>query len=414
MKIAFIIEYFPPYAPGGAEWSSYYLAKDLAKKKNIEIFVLTPNYGYKTYEEKNNIRIYRFPFYKKLNEKENLPGTFYYTNPIWFLWLSWHIYKFVKKNKIDIIHVHGKFSVPSACFANLFLGKAVLATIRDYQPICNYGFCLYEKEKACNLKEYFFGDFKYYINHYLKTKNYMSIFTNLLYAIWGRIARNILKFFSQNIPIVVLSQKQKEIFVKNGFNKLEVVGNSVDFAKKIPKAEIQNVIVFAGRLTPGKGVEILTDMLPKFFAKFPNYNFYFAGEDFLKKNLLGLSKDEERIKVLSQLNHQKLLSLFAKSKAVVIPSIWPEPFGRIAIEALSRGTPIVVSNRGGLPEIVKDGQLGYVVKPETDDVLEGIKKVIKNNQKLRFTIKKHFSQIQKRLSHSITKQYLEIYIESLR
>jgi glycosyltransferase involved in cell wall biosynthesis len=334
--------------------------------------IITPNYGTKTYEETDGFKIYRFPFYKKLKEKQNLPGTFYYTNPIWFLWLSWHIYKFVKKNKIDIIHVHGKFSVPSACFANLFLGKCILATIRDYQPICNYGFCLYKKEKACNLKEYFFSDFKYYINHYLKTKNYISIFTNFIFAIWGRIARNGLRFFSQNIPIVVLSQKQKEIFINNGFNKVKVIGNPIDFPNTIRITNKQNIIIFAGRLTPGKGVDLLIKILPKFFSNFPSYKFIFAGEGFYKNELTKLSFKEKRIKVLGQVDHKKLLRILIKAKAVIAPSIWPEPFGRIVLEAISRGTPVVVSNRGGLPEIVKDKRWGFVVFPTTNNLESAI------------------------------------------
>src|SRR4030043_694326 len=102
MKIAFDIEYFSPFAPGGAEWSTYYLAKDLAKKKNMEIFVLTPNYGVKKHEIMDRINVYRFPFYKKLKKNSPALTSFYYTNPIWFLWTAYQIFNFVKKNNIDI------------------------------------------------------------------------------------------------------------------------------------------------------------------------------------------------------------------------------------------------------------------------------------------------------------------------
>jgi glycosyltransferase involved in cell wall biosynthesis len=60
---------------------------------------------------------------------------------------------------------------------------------------------------------------------------------------------------------------------------------------------------------------------------------------------------------------------------MVVPSIWPEPFGIVAAEAMMRARPVVCSNRGGLPEIVTDGICGYIVDPSdleqmSDRVLE--------------------------------------------
>ncbi|OGD86896.1 hypothetical protein A2164_00980 [Candidatus Curtissbacteria bacterium RBG_13_35_7] len=414
MKIAFVIEYFSPFAPGGAEWSTYYLAKDLAKKKNMEIFVLTPNYGVKKHEIMDRINVYRFPFYKKLKKNSPALTSFYYTNPIWFLWTAYQIFNFVKKNNIDILHVHGKFSIPSARLANLFLRKKILVTIRDYQVICNYGFCLFKKDKACGLPEYFFSDFRHYIKNYLSSKNPLLILLNLVFALNGRLTTLVLKKITQGIKVVVLSYAQKNIFLKNGFKNLEVIGNSIEFPQRPPSLSVKNRLVFAGRLTYGKGVGLLIEIMPQLFKSLPDFEFAFAGEGFLKEKLQKLYKLKKQLKILGQLDHKSLLNLYATSKLVVVPSVWPEPFGRVAIESLSQGTPVVVTNKGGLPEIIKDGKWGYVVRPTQNDLLFGIEKAIINSEILQKNIRGDFNVIKKRFGQDITNSYIRIYKDLVR
>jgi glycosyltransferase involved in cell wall biosynthesis len=54
---------------------------------------------------------------------------------------------------------------------------------------------------------------------------------------------------------------------------------------------------------------------------------------------------------------------YGQVDVVVIPSLWHEAFGRIAIESLAHGIPVIASSRGGLPEIIQDGATGIIVDP---------------------------------------------------
>ena len=410
MKVAFIIESFLPFAPGGSEWSTFYLANDLSQKK-INVVVVTPNLGSKNRETIKSIKILRFPFYLKLKDRNKLPGNFAYTNPLWILWASIFYFIYLMKEKPDVIHVHGKYTLIPAKIANLFIRKPLVVTIRDYQLICNYGFCLYRGNKACNIFEYFSHDLTYYLKNYLKFPNPLVIFLNVLYALWGRIARNLMKIFGMNVNIVVLSQKQKEIFLANGFKKVTVIGNSFSFAKVLPKIKKQNALLFAGRLTLGKGVGLLIKTLPKLMKSFPNYKFYFVGDGPLINDLTRLKRANKNIyiQILGQINHGSLLKLMSKVKLVLVPSLWPEPFGRVALEAISQGTPVVASNKGGLPEIIKDGRYGLIINPTKENLIKGVKRGLKENKKLQNNIYNDFAIIKRKFQKDISKAYIKLY-----
>jgi glycosyltransferase involved in cell wall biosynthesis len=58
-----------------------------------------------------------------------------------------------------------------------------------------------------------------------------------------------------------------------------------------------------------------------------------------------------------------VLAAWERCLAAVVPSVWPEPFGMVVIEAMSRGRPVIGSGIGGIPEIVEDGRDGLLVEP---------------------------------------------------
>ena len=55
---------------------------------------------------------------------------------------------------------------------------------------------------------------------------------------------------------------------------------------------------------------------------------------------------------------------FARARGLLMPIEWPEPFGLVMVEALATGTPVIAFDRGAAPEIVEDGETGFIV----DDV----------------------------------------------
>ncbi|HNT89518.1 MAG TPA: glycosyltransferase family 4 protein, partial [Candidatus Hydrogenedentes bacterium] len=62
-------------------------------------------------------------------------------------------------------------------------------------------------------------------------------------------------------------------------------------------------------------------------------------------------------------DHAEALRLYAAADMVVVPSLWAEPFGIVAVEAMAAGKPVCAGRIGGLRDIVRDGETGFLFEP---------------------------------------------------
>src|SRR5439155_17946055 len=81
---------------------------------------------------------------------------------------------------------------------------------------------------------------------------------------------------------------------------------------------------------------------------------------------LGLS---DRIKFVGRVSSDELRGLYDWCDVVVVPTITPEPFGRVAVGAMSRGRPFIGTAAGGLSEIIDDEQTVYLIPRATASAL---------------------------------------------
>lgn len=147
-------------------------------------------------------------------------------------------------------------------------------------------------------------------------------------------------------------------------NKINMVWNGID-AGRFPYHErkIHETlrIAFAGQLIPEKGVQVLLDALCHLKQRGISFAARIAGtgaaESALRARALSLGLHERECEFLGHINN--VSELFAWADLVVIPSLWAEAFGYVAAEAMSTGAVVVVSDAGGLPEVV--GEAGVVV-----------------------------------------------------
>lgn len=153
-----------------------------------------------------------------------------------------------------------------------------------------------------------------------------------------------------------------------------------------PRLEIgpqEKAIVFLGRLVPEKGVWQLISCMPQVLERIPEAKLYIGGRGPQKPILeekvaeLGL---EEQVVFAGFLKEKDRNYIYDRANAAVFPSLY-EPFGIVALEAMATRTPVVVSDVGGLAEIIADRKTGLKVPAGKIPALaEAIIEVLENQQ----------------------------------
>jgi len=142
-----------------------------------------------------------------------------------------------------------------------------------------------------------------------------------------------------------------------------------NFKRELGIPENSLIAGTVGRLVPVKGPEFLIDAAKYIISKNPDTLFIFTGDGHLKQNLekkafeMGI---KENIIFLGWRDDvAKIISIY---DIFVLPSL-NEGMGRVLVEAMAIGKPIVASNIGGIPDLVTHGKNGFLVPPKNPEQL---------------------------------------------
>ncbi len=409
LTIVMANEFFHPFAQGGSEWSTFYLAKSLYLQ-GYKVIILTPNYGSQSKQIWENLIIERFPIGKKISQADQVVTPFWHTNPWWIFKSTLGLIRMANKYHPQIIHIQGKYFLPAAIITKMITHIPVIATARDYQIICNLGLCLWKKSHRCKIAEFFSDELPRYCRKYHKNSHALNLTKTVITATLGRIVSIFLRLAAKNVDsLVCISAHQTKIYSANGFKKLNTIYNSTTFPKG-NKTQRHNLL-FVGRLTPGKGAHLLVPILNKVRKHFPKIGIQIIGNGFLLphiKQQIRHYQAEKYVEIISQANHNQVQSAYQKAKIVIIPSLWPEPFGRVALEAIAAGTPIITSNKGALPEITQN-RYGISVAPTINELANALVKMLVTPQKYSMRIKHDRLQLRERFEKNPVKSYRSLY-----
>jgi glycosyltransferase involved in cell wall biosynthesis len=196
---------------------------------------------------------------------------------------------------------------------------------------------------------------------------------------------------------ITISNQTKLDWIKSGFKaeKIDVVYNAINseifkptakfslLRKELSIPEDIRVISYVGRLDKEKGLETLIKAFALVIKSGNNSKLLIAGkplstEPEYKNSLEQLATNLGVEKSVSFLGHvTDTLSLYQVSDVTVLPSTWPEPFGRTIIESMACGTPALASRIGGIPEILTgEFQAGLFDPGNERDLSNTINKII--------------------------------------
>ena len=213
----------------------------------------------------------------------------------------------------------------------------------------------------------------------------------------------------------LISNVDKLIFNSNWSRKRFLIG--LDDNKFLKKTEIcyqstnkvkinfskkKKIISFIGKLNKAKGFDIFGKAIIKILNEFNDWRGYIIGDEpreklfFKHKNLINLGFK----------NNDFILNFLKKVSISVVSSRWDEPFGRASLEAASRGSAVIISNKGGLPETSSSS----IILKSLDErnLYLQIKKLIKNKN---FLIK---SQKNNYKNFFLDHKYVTSIIDKLR
>ena len=373
-----ILQIIPSMEIGGAERTVLEITAFL-KNTNYTSLVLTSGGKLIKDLEKLNIEVIKHPIDKK--------------NPLLIIKNIIELKKlFIEKN-IDLIHVRSRAPAWSAIFAARSLKIPIVTTWHGHVSNSSW----FKKK---------YNSIMHKGNALIANSNYTAENINKIY-----------KIDKDKIDIIPRGVNT-ENFKASNFSDEEKIN-----IKKEWKVFDQNkiILLLPARLTRWKGHEVVIKAigLLKKEEFFKNIICLFAGNQKgseryiqnLKETIASLSLDD-KIKLIGQVENMPLA--YQASNIILSPSIQPEPFGRIPIEAQASGKIIISSNAGAVKETIKSGQdsTGFKVKPNnSEELAHQIKLVIKmKDEDLQEIKKRAILNVKNNFSlETMCKKTLEVY-----
>ena len=137
------------------------------------------------------------------------------------------------------------------------------------------------------------------------------------------------------------------------------------------------MISFVGKLNRAKGYDLFGDAIIKILDKYPKWNSIVIGDEPREK----INFQHKNLKILGFSSHENVLKKLKDVSISVVCSRWEEPFGRTSLEAASRGSAVIISKKGGLPETTKSAIL--LEELSSKNIYSEIENLILNKKKLK-------------------------------
>ena len=346
------------YLFGGDSTYTFQLS-ELLKNNNIDVSFFAMQ-DPKNIDDPNTDLFVKNVDFTSLNKKKTIKnGIIVAKRAIYSVEAKTKFSRLLQRLKPDIVHlqnIHAHIT-PSIIFEAKKINLPVLWTLHDYKLICpNTHFIIDSKNQICEACTQF-NYFHSVLNKCKKNSIAASLITCVeayIHKISG--VRNIPKFFLS--PSIFLKKK----LVYRGFNPDKIIHLPLfipDHFFQEKKSRDEGYFLYFGKITPIKGIRPLLDA----FKTLPNSKLIIAGsidESFGDEFFNSLPMNAEYIGI----KHGKdLSSLILNSRATILPSLWYENQPFSITESFASGKPVIASALGGMTELVKHKERGFLVPP---------------------------------------------------
>lgn len=337
-------------------------------KTNRKVFVLSyqplsTKIAWKLFEREEKLTILRIPWIRGFFEKlvHNPVLEFIYLVPGLFI-ITPLVILFFKPN---VIHVHGL----SAGVSAIFWGKLFkIRTVISLHSIYTFP----KKGLYCDFVKMLLGKADFVLS--------------------------LSKKSNQEVRLLGIENNKSNVFTYwIDLKKFKI--------KKSLRREEKFIVLFVGRLIKEKGIDVLIESA-KLWDK--NIKLVIIGSGPMEDEILKEINKNEQIQFLGKIDQQDLPSHYSAADCLIVPSVSEEGFGRVIIESLACGTPVIASKRGAISEAM-DETVGKFIEVTPENIKEAVYYYYKNPKELKKFSQKARQFVERRYSernvHSIIKAY---------
>lgn len=376
MHVAMLQEYSVPFAPGGAEWSTLALAREL-NKRGVGVTLVSLDLAdrekagrQKDFDEQlrsEGIGVTRIGFPLKMKGPPQVFASYVFGNRL----TEWRLTRKLLQLelKADLWHVQGLGMVMPVWRAVQQRKLPWLATLRDYRAMCPLATCLQEKRLppiACSERMYR-DCAREYLRLYDQDLGAKARWYYFLRRDWEwQTHRRQIKALGEADAIVFVSEAVRKIYRAGGLegrNPVVVHNLPAPLGEAAAPDEMRSrfklngpILLFVGRWSVGKGAKEMAEAWSSIYQAHPEAHLVIVGRRESKAEPF----PPENVVFTGQLDHAEVMGLMQAAYAVLLPSRWPEPYSRVALEAMAAGKPIVATVAGGNEELVRDEETGFL------------------------------------------------------
>lgn len=262
--------------------------------------------------------------------------------------------KRIARFKPDVIHLHNAYPSlgPSVHLAARRLRIPLAMTVHNYRLRCPNGLMFTEGQPCRRCID---GNHSNAITHHCFPSRAQAI--GYAAALW--VHRFALHLEDDVSLFITPSEFMQSTLTSWGIarHRVRTIRNFTDVSTEVWTGGSRGL--YLGRLSAEKGLDVLLHAL----ATAGDPDFTIAGEGLYEKDLKRLATDLglRNVRFLGRVDHDRVPELLSDARFLALPSIWDENAPLAALEAMAHGIPLLVSDKGGLPELADDGR-GIVCK----------------------------------------------------
>lgn len=186
---------------------------------------------------------------------------------------------------------------------------------------------------------------------------------NTLHGCWTDANELLYRAISDRVSLTAISRDQAAR-TPDGIQIAGVVHNGVAMERYPFRVDKDDFLLFVGRAAADKGPEVAVQVAKQLGRKLV---MAMKVSDPLEieyhETMITPAMHGADVDVRTQVGHDEKVDLMSRAHAVLVPIRWDEPFGLVMAEAMACGTPVIAYRRGAAPEIVLDGETGFLIEP---------------------------------------------------